>query len=326
MSGERKLVDLSMYGSNIADDLSDGVILNQDASANTAIDDVGEDGCQTLLLKEQIKAYLKDQNDENIIREHESSYIVYIDKRNNLRWKLSEDIEYSESSGKVLMEVESLSVLPIEYLNKKQYLAWAGMLGNAISLISSDRAVGAKTAVDQAQKFIRLRAKEKARIWMVEASIFTSGFTILACLIAWGYYNANAHVLLALTSMGFSVIGAQFSVLTRLHDIKVDPSAGRAVHWEEAIIRIMSGMFAGLITYVALKSDIIFSFVDLNIKDTVNIYDDRYFWVLAFMSTLAGFSERFVPGFLDKIEDTTVKKINDGRKETTLSTEGSLGT
>ncbi|HRJ53967.1 MAG TPA: hypothetical protein PLE99_14510 [Candidatus Thiothrix moscowensis] len=270
-------------------------------------------------LRREIWKNLKDESEENILREHDQNYIVYWDRKDNLRWRLGDKCEQDldMETSKILVDVENVSALPVDYLSNRQRAAWASMLGHAVSLVSSNKAESARRIVEITRQFIVSRAKEKARIWMVQASITTSAVSLFACLLLW-VISINSHIMLALASMGFGIIGAQFSILVRLHQMKVDPSAGRIVHWSESVIRVMTGMFAAIILYVALRSGIVFPFIDTVFENNhipptkyLWMFDDKNFWVLAFMSTLAGFSERFVPSFLDKIEDKNMQHVGD---------------
>ncbi|UOG92592.1 MAG: hypothetical protein L3K52_02375 [Candidatus Thiothrix sulfatifontis] len=293
-------------------------------------------------LREKIKSRLKNdgghEEDKYIIRERNSEYIVYIDKHNNLRWEVGEHTMYHTDQDKleILGSIEYLSAFPTEYLNDKQLFSWARMIAHAISLITynktnksgdnsgnNNNVIGAKKILEHAEIFIRTRTKEKARIWMIESSVIASGslFLLLFMLSAFvnhdpswkwmssSFFNSSAHdVLLLLLSMGSGIVGAQFSVLTRLYKIKVDPAAGRMVHWGEATIRVMTGVFSAIIVFILLKSGIILNF--LNLGDN-GINHGREVWILAFLSMLAGFSERFIPSFLDKIEEKRVNNVDE---------------
>ena len=114
----------------------------------------------------------------------------------------------------------------------------------------------------RASEFLSSRAREKARVWVVESSMVASAIVMSICLVSFLSHH-SISILLLLTSMGFGVVGTQFSILARLNDITVDPAAGKRVYWKDAIIRIMTGMFAAVILYVALKSQALFGFIDL---------------------------------------------------------------
>ncbi len=120
----------------------------------------------------------------------------------------------------------------------------------------------------------------------------------------------NQHVAIAfvMAALGFGVVGAQFSILTRLNDMNIDPVATTPCIWKDAMIRITSGVFAALVTYVVLKSGMVFNFINLDTLSQPTQYyllTDKHFWIVGVMAILAGFSERFVPSFLSKMEERT---------------------
>ncbi len=198
---------------------------------------------------------LAQQGKIEIIREQDDpEYIVYIDDNNNLRWLFGKKISGCESK-RAMMEVRHSAATPVKYLKHEHYDSWTKMLAHAISLIAEGQAKFAMEIITRANRFVRVRAKEKARVWVVESSILVSVFFFIACLIGFILtFGENISISVLLAAMGFGVIGAQFSILTRLDNMDIDPSAGRAVYSKDGFIRIMTGMFAAIIAYVALKS------------------------------------------------------------------------
>lgn len=247
---------------------------------------------------------------KKIVRERGNDYLVYIDKSDNLRFEFGLDIKDNKLHD-VLVELEMAAAIPIKYIGKAHYQAWTVMLGQAVSLLNKRNAEHAMDVILRAKQFVQDRALEKARFWMVESSILTSGVSFLICLLLAVHFREKNNLLLPFMAMGCGVIGAQFSVLARLNTIQVDAAAGRVVHWGDAAIRIISGVFAALIVYVAIKSEVVFGFISFAEVNDVSkkIYEVTDFWILAFMSTLAGFSERFVPSFLAKMEVQTLADI-----------------
>ena len=84
--------------------------------------------------------------------------------------------------------------------------------------------------------------------------------------------------------------------MLRLATLDVDPSAGKVAHYTEAVVRILIGALAGIITFAAVKSGLVFNFLK-----------SADFWSLALVSILAGVSERFVPSFLRKMENSSLE-------------------
>lgn len=264
-----------------------------------------------------------------IIRDDEPEYIVFLDEEKNLRWILGNAVPDADCQ-KVMMELRHLALTPVNYLDKEHYNSWVKILAHVISLVSKNQSEAAREIMRRASEFLSSRAREKARVWVVESSMVASAIVISICLVSFLSHH-SISILLLLTSMGFGVVGTQFSILARLNDIAIDPAAGKRVYWKDAIIRIMTGMFAAIILYVALKSQALFGFINLESLDELmknEVSDVNYtnallrekgFWVIALMSTLAGFSERFVPGFLSKLEERSLNELESHVKSASQS-------
>ncbi|MEN9501236.1 MAG: hypothetical protein RI964_521 [Pseudomonadota bacterium] len=286
------------------------------------------DGNEVKLSSELLEKAKQQSGTVKVIRDHTPKYLFYHDGRKNLRWVFQDDNEAvkSDEMQKVIIELRDLVATPVQYLHREHAESWENMLGHAISLIADGKVDFSREMLSKASIFLQKRSKEKARVWMVEASVITSFFVIVSCLLGFGFIFAkDISTALMFAAVGFGVMGSQFSILTRLGGIVIDPASGRRVYWKDSIIRIISGMFAGLITYIAIKSELIFGFIEVNSDFGLNkevdlcsigvdihkVLENKYFWIVALMTTLAGFSERFVPSFLEKIEDASAEHVGD---------------
>lgn len=270
------------------------------------------DDCQGISTRKEDKEFcflLKTLKDKTVIRQNKERYIVYFDDSLNLRWEFHADVKDRVNAYACMMEIEHVAALPIDYLSKKHLMAWGKMLAHAISLATMHKVEDAAKVAKAAKKFINARAREKARFWWVQASVVCSFLLFFTYAVTLFYLPEQINgvaginsdeVFLIATAIIFGVIGSQFSVLERLGDIEVDPSAGRTVYWVDAVVRILTGAFAAVVSYAALKSDIILGFLN---TESVTSLNNKYFWIVAFISMLSGFSERFVPSLLRKAEE-----------------------
>ncbi|SEA21645.1 hypothetical protein SAMN05660964_01138 [Thiothrix caldifontis] len=274
------------------------------------------DDCQGISTRKEDREFcflLKTLKDKTVIRQNKERYIVYFDDSLNLRWEFHADVKDRVNAYACMMEIEHIAALPIDYLSKKHLMAWGKMLAHAISLATMHKVEDAAKVAKSAKRFINARAREKARFWWVQASIACSFllfviyaitlFNFLKAIDLGGIkYDEILHneLFLIATAIIFGVIGSQFSILERLGSIEVDPSAGRVVYWVDAVVRILTGAFAAVVSYAALKSDIILGFLN---TESVTSLNNKYFWIVAFISMLSGFSERFVPSLLRKAEE-----------------------
>lgn len=213
------------------------------------------DSPKVIKQKKFLTADIPDRSKIKVIREHEPHYIVYLDKDGNLRWLFGEHLDMrDEAAQRAIMEVRHAAATP-KCLDVDHHDSWIKMLAHAISLVAEGNAAFAMEIVKRSDDFLERRAREKARVWMVESSVLTSMVIFTGCLLAFLFVE-NQHVAIAfvMAALGFGVVGAQFSILTRLNDMNIDPVAKRHVYWKDAMIRITSGVFAALVIYVVLKS------------------------------------------------------------------------
>jgi hypothetical protein len=88
----------------------------------------------------------------------------------------------------------------------------------------------------------------------------------------------------------FGAVGATFSVLHRIKKLEIDWRASKNVIAIEAGARILVGYFFGVFFYLACQADLILG----AIKDNPS--------AIFVFATIAGFSERFIPQLIEKLE------------------------
>ncbi len=92
-------------------------------------------------------------------------------------------------------------------------------------------------------------------------------------------------------------IGALFSTAVGLRQMEIDPSVSVSMHWVHGFQRMLVGMMGASIIYFGFTSGILTGlFQPAGQTEPVQMVDPHW---LAFISVLAGFSERLVPNLLD---------------------------
>lgn len=248
-----------------------------------------------------------DRSKVDVVRERQSTFIVFIDQEQRVRWLSSfSSSELTEASRSLIARARLIATYPTSSFKDKQYRTWLRMIGESLALALSDDAENSKQTLSMAETFVNARARERARLWYVKASLLAfltlAIVGILLTLVpqqvsetpSWLDETIGEAVL-------FGVVGAEFSILLRLNNLQVDPGAGRDAHYVEAVIRILMGAFAAIIAVVAVQADIILSFVD-----TSSEADNG--WLVPTVALLAGVSERIVPGILHKVETSALEE------------------
>jgi hypothetical protein len=168
------------------------------------------DSPKAINQKKVLTADMPDRNKIKVIREHEPHYIVYLDKDGNLRWLFGEHLNVrDEVAQRAIMEVRHAAATP-KCLDVDHHDSWIKMLAHAISLVAEGNAAFAMEIVKRSDDFLERRAREKARVWMVESSVLTSIVIFTGCLLVF-LFTENQHVAIAfiMTALGFGVIGAE---------------------------------------------------------------------------------------------------------------------
>lgn len=93
-------------------------------------------------------------------------------------------------------------------------------------------------------------------------------------------------------------VGALFFVVQRSNKILMDPAAGRWIHYLESCSRILAGVLGAFLIALAIKENILLGV-------TTDLSPSNSFIILLVLCFCAGASERLVPGFIKKIEDSS---------------------
>lgn len=118
----------------------------------------------------------------------------------------------------------------------------------------------------------------------------------LAALLAW--VSEDQHVQeIALVAICGS-IGALLSTAAGLKRLRPDAAAGLLMSWVYGLQRMLVGVLGAVVFYFALRSGIVNEIVPSGAETNVNAPFELH--KLAFLSVLAGFSERMVPDLLNR--------------------------
>jgi hypothetical protein len=89
-----------------------------------------------------------------------------------------------------------------------------------------------------------------------------------------------------------ALIGGTMSIIFRVSKNNFEEHLNGWYYFFTGIERIVLSVFAGAIAYIGIKSGILFGNIE-----------DKGYWTIAAVSTLAGFSEALIPGLLTKISN-----------------------
>ena len=125
--------------------------------------------------------------------------------------------------------------------------------------------------------------------YTIISAILTIAFSSVLALFYFYLVESQAIFAMAMLCGAGGVVGSLFSTLQRQITINLDLMASRAFVVMQSLIRVISGLLAGIILFLASKSDIALGFAK-----------DNFFTLLLFC-VLAGFSERLIPDLFNKL-------------------------
>jgi uncharacterized protein YegP (UPF0339 family) len=150
--------------------------------------------------------------------------------------------------------------------------------------------------------FVRKKAKERARLTYVLASLAAAAVLALMMVPIYFYFRIPASKL-ALVILGgcFGAVGATISVLQRNPSLELDPWMSRRYHALQGVSRIVLGFIFGGIFVIASKANFVLGVIRNNSSP------------LLILCIVAGFSERLIPELLSKFESTqsTSSRVNN---------------
>lgn len=141
--------------------------------------------------------------------------------------------------------------------------------------------------------FVRKKAKERARLSYVLASLATTTVLALVVVTIYFYFRIPASNLrLVILGGCFGAVGATISVLQRSPSLELDPWMSRRYHALQGVTRIVLGFIFGGIFVIASKANFVLGVIRNNP------------YPLLILCIVAGFSERLIPELLSKFEST----------------------
>jgi hypothetical protein len=224
-------------------------------------------------------------------------FIVYIDKQDDIEWETTNVWEATldlVQVGAIQNRITVMKALPWLRLDAQARRSFHHMMGEATARILEKDSSGAQALLDQAQEFVLGRLREVARIWYLSAAASTVLFvSAMAWPVSWVLAllfkisdETSRNLMLGL--MG-GAVGALLSVLLRSKDTELNASAGKAIHFIDGTSRSVMGAMGGALVIAAVHARIV-------------VPDLTGGAMLGLLALAGGFSERWVPNLIEKVE------------------------
>ena len=216
-------------------------------------------------------------------------------------------VVFLNSKGEVAYQVKDVKAHPVKAFTEYQRLKALGMLvlpKNKIERFNHKLASGFISALKSlevdvgecfspVQMYLDKTIGNIAGLYLVLSILSVSGLVFLG--LFWVYFYCSTPLTLnlniLLTGIAGGLVGAAISVLQRSKDIKVAAYDSTGLLVLQSIVRVGLGCCFGVIAIVASKSGLLLEFLSGNYKK------------MFLLAVVAGFSERMIPDFIEKITE-----------------------
>lgn len=224
-------------------------------------------------------------------------FIVYVDKEGDVDWETTD--EYQETLdanavGLVSNRVASVDALPLGYLSTEARISLKRMLGEATARVLEHDGDAAHRMLDDAQAFALARIRERARGWYLVgaavAAVAVAALVVPALALVEVVVPTSEETRQKLVAGALAgAAGALVSMLLRSGSAPFNASAGKGVHYIDGVSRVLVGAFGGLLVPLAMLARLV-------------VPDVTSRAVIALFGVTAGFSERWVPSLIERVE------------------------
>lgn len=244
-----------------------------------------------------------------------NDFIVFIDKENDLDWSWTTSYNASINQsefGAVSNRTAAMRALPLAYLGEQNHRSALIMMGEAMSRMLENNPTAAHAMLDHAQKFISARLREIARNWyLTGAAVGTAAIMVLLAPLMWllnKLFGLSGQAIQDLaTGVLAGTVGGLLSIVLRSGAAKFNGSAGRKVHWLDGLIRVSVGSMGGALVVLAVRGGLILP----SLSGTAG---------LALLGISGGFSERWVPSLIEKVEVALLNAKGEVEEDSAAST------
>jgi len=228
--------------------------------------------------------------------------IVYLDSADSIQWATYKYENFPESFGEIQNKVSYWESITNNLFSRKAAYDIKCLLAEAYARILDNRNITtAREIIEQCKERIIKHGCEILKQSYAIASLTATIVCLISILIL--RYNKNLILLNysndvyeILLTMAFGGIGSYMFATIRLKNYVPEIVLSKHIHQLDGILRVFYGIIAGLIVAIAIKSNIIFGFLN-DIERTI--------YVSVFLGTIAGASEAFIPNLIKQVESKT---------------------
>lgn len=207
--------------------------------------------------------------------------------------------QYNQNLIKFETEISLLKSLLIDKTEKERFMP---RIAGAYKSCFENRNKEAKKVFKSIIESVKNYKLKIGRLWYFFGTILITLVIFIAHIICYLLCEKPNDTIIdnIIYSMMFGGIGAAFSVSTYLNKISYDIEINTR---SDLVIlgatRGLIGIISGLTTFFIIKSELIFA---KTITEIENSSEMKYNSIVYLFSMISGFSEKFIPSLIDKIE------------------------
>lgn len=202
-----------------------------------------------------------------IFSSFDKEFIVFINHDINVDWKTSDEYDKTgpadvQRHNEIMNYASRIEFIPSSRHDLDIRVNFKSMIGEAIARSFDHDYENAWKMLKDAEEYIRERNAEKSRYWYLSASGMTALSISVVGYIGW-YFRHDLVPALGPTAFFLSLSGtagapgALFSVIMRLGKTKMNPDAGKNLHYWEGFYRVVAGCISALLRATAVKLELL---------------------------------------------------------------------
>jgi len=231
-----------------------------------------------------------------------NTFIVYMDEQNVIQWSAVGHTQFGNNFGKIQNQISYWESICNKLFKPNDANELKMLLAEAYArMLDEGNDASAQQIIDDAVERIKKEGGEILRLQYLVSSLITTAILILfltiIVLVKNCLLNVMSYEIYKLLTAGLlGGIGAFMATMIRSYKYKADVTSSKSVHRLDGFLRIVYGMFAGVIIILGIKSNIFLGFI----KDSSN---NRFLEIL--ICLIGGSSEIILPNIIKKIEKNT---------------------
>lgn len=232
-----------------------------------------------------------------------NTFAVYMDTDDIIQWSSSKGHDnFGSDFGKIQSQITYWESIANNLFDKKEaYDIKTALAESYAVMLDQGNDASAQENIDRVSpKRITIKGKEILRIQYILYSLLTTIGVIALVLLCILFKEKLVTIItyeeyrILLTSF-FGGLGAFVFTMFRSKKYEAEIILGKDIHRLDGFLRIVYGLFAGLIVSIAIRSNIALGFIkDAGSNNSIEI----------FMGVIAGASEILLPNIIKKVENT----------------------